>query len=92
METHPAVLEAHVVGVHDDVYGEEVCACLRLKKGATITKDELRDWSKGKIAHFKIPRYIEFRDTFPCTTSGKIQKYLLREELEGKNIVPSRSK
>ncbi|XP_033225375.1 medium-chain acyl-CoA ligase ACSF2, mitochondrial isoform X2 [Belonocnema kinseyi] len=89
-ETHPAVLEAHVVGVHDDVYGEEVCACLRLKKGAVITKDELKYWSKGKIAHFKIPKYIEFRDTFPCTTSGKVQKYLLREELERKNIVPSK--
>ncbi|XP_051170711.1 medium-chain acyl-CoA ligase ACSF2, mitochondrial [Leptopilina boulardi] len=82
--THPDILENHVIGINDDVYGEEVCACIRLKEGSKLTANELRDWCKGKIAHFKIPKYLEFRDTFPCTTSGKIQKYLLKEEYEDK--------
>lgn len=84
MGTHPEILEAHVIGINDDVYGEEACACIRVKDGSKLTKAELQNWCKGKIAHFKIPKYLEFRDSFPCTTSGKIQKFLLKEEYEAK--------
>nr|XP_033338040.1 medium-chain acyl-CoA ligase ACSF2, mitochondrial [Megalopta genalis]XP_033338042.1 medium-chain acyl-CoA ligase ACSF2, mitochondrial [Megalopta genalis] len=87
--THPQVLEAQVVGVHDDVYGEEMCACVRVREGARITKEELREYGKGRIAHYKIPRYIEFVDEYPKTTSGKVQKFLLKQEMERSGAVPA---
>lgn len=87
--THPQVLEAQVFGVHDDVYGEELCACVRLQEGAKITGEQLREFGKGKISHFKIPRYVEIVDEYPKTTSGKVQKFKLREEMERKGVVPA---
>ena len=78
-------------GVHDEVYGEEICACICLKKGCKLTKSEFQSYAKGRIASFKIPRYIEFLDKFPRTTSGKIQKFKLREELEERGNVPAKT-
>lgn len=86
--THPEVVEAQVFGVHDDVYGEEMCACVRVREGTTITGEQLREFGKGKIAHFKIPRYVELVKEFPKTTSGKVQKFKLKEEMERKGVVP----
>ncbi|XP_076296564.1 acyl-CoA synthetase family member 2 [Lasioglossum baleicum] len=86
--THPLVVEAQVFGVHDDVYGEEMCACVRVREGATITSEQLRKFGMGKISHFKIPRYVEVVDEFPKTTSGKVQKFKLKEEMERKGVVP----
>lgn len=83
------VLEAHVIGAYDCVYGEEICACVRLRKEARVTKEELRSHCKGKIAHFKIPRYIEFVDEYPKTGSGKVQKFLLKQEMERKGVIPA---
>ncbi|XP_034945847.1 medium-chain acyl-CoA ligase ACSF2, mitochondrial [Chelonus insularis] len=82
LESHPNILEAHVFGVSDDVYGEEVCASIRLKENSQITANDLKSYAKGKIAHFKIPRYIEIVNEFPKTTSGKIQKFKLKEQFE----------
>lgn len=82
LQTHQEILEVHVTGINDEIYGEEVCAFIRLKEGSKLTADELRNWCKGKIAHFKIPKYIQFRNSFPCTSSGKIRKFILREEYE----------
>ncbi|XP_058801398.1 medium-chain acyl-CoA ligase ACSF2, mitochondrial isoform X3 [Phymastichus coffea] len=90
LESHPAVLEVHAFGVHDDVYGEEICACVRLRDGARLTADELRRYCAGKIAKFKIPRYILFSERFPKTASGKIQKFRLREALEAEGVVPTK--
>ncbi|XP_015374865.1 PREDICTED: acyl-CoA synthetase family member 2, mitochondrial [Diuraphis noxia] len=60
--------------------GEEVCASVILKKGATVTEADIKAYSKGKIAHFKIPKHIFIeKDAFPMTASGKVQKYRLRE-------------
>lgn len=87
--THPQVLEAQVFGVHDDVYGEELCACVRVREGARITKEQLREYGKGKIAHFKIPRYVEFVDEYPKTASGKVQKFRLKEEMERSGAIPA---
>lgn len=86
--THPKILEVQVIGAYDEVYGEVVCAGVQLRDGEKITKDELREYCKGKIAHFKIPHYIEFVDQFPKTGSGKIQKFRLREQLESKGAIP----
>ncbi|HEY4969477.1 MAG TPA: AMP-binding protein [Steroidobacteraceae bacterium] len=78
---HPAVFDVAVVGVPDAKYGEAVCACIRLRSGMTVTEDEIREFCRGQIAHYKLPRYVRFVDGFPLTVSGKIQKYLIRETL-----------
>jgi fatty-acyl-CoA synthase len=77
--THPKVEDVQVIGVPDPKFGEEVCAWIKLRPGETATADEIRDFCQGKIAHFKIPRYIRFVDEFPMTVTGKVQKYVMRE-------------
>jgi fatty-acyl-CoA synthase len=78
---HPAVLDVAVIGVPDVKYGEAICACIRLRDGLAATQDEIRVFCKDQIAHYKVPRYVRFMDSFPLTVSGKVQKYLLRERL-----------
>ncbi|KKB73169.1 MULTISPECIES: AMP-binding protein [Bacillus] len=77
---HPKILDVQVVGVPDETFGEEVSAWVRLKSGEHATAEELREYCKGKIARYKIPRYIAFVDEFPMTASGKVQKFRLREQ------------
>jgi fatty-acyl-CoA synthase len=81
LHTHPDVSEAQVVGVPDPRFGEEICACVRLRSGATVAEEELRDWCRGRIAHYKVPRYVRFVDEFPMTVTGKVQKFLLRDRM-----------
>ncbi|PJW13368.1 AMP-binding protein [Geobacillus sp. Manikaran-105] len=76
---HPKILDVQVVGVPDEVYGEEVMAWIILKDGETATAEEIREFCRGHISRHKIPRYIEFTDSYPMTASGKIQKFKLRE-------------
>jgi fatty-acyl-CoA synthase len=80
LHRHPQVEMAQIVGVPDEKYGEELCACIKLKDGPRPSEAELRDFCRGEIAHFKIPRYVRFVDIFPMTASGKVQKYLLAEQ------------
>ncbi|XP_052375952.1 medium-chain acyl-CoA ligase ACSF2, mitochondrial-like isoform X1 [Oncorhynchus keta] len=84
LHTHPNVQEAQVIGVRDERLGEQVCACIRLKEGQDCSREEIRDFCKGQISHFKIPHYVVFVDSYPLTASGKIQKNKLREEMEKK--------
>lgn len=78
--THPAVSEVQVTGVPDKKYGEELIAWVKLHPHADdVTAEELREFCKGKITHFKIPRYFKFVDAFPMTVTGKIQKFKMRE-------------
>ena len=79
--THPKVEEAEVIGVPDPKYGEEICAWIKLKAGQHATAEEIKGFFAGKVAHFKIPRYIRFVDEFPMTVTGKVQKYLMRETM-----------
>ncbi len=81
--THSKVLDVQVVGVPSAKYGEEVTACIRLRPGVEATKEEIIDYCKGKIARYKIPKYVFFMDEFPSTASGKIQKYKLQEAMTG---------
>jgi fatty-acyl-CoA synthase len=67
--------------VPDSRYGEAVCACIRLRDGATATEDAIREFCREQIAHYKVPRYVRFVDSFPLTVTGKVQKYLIRESL-----------
>ena len=78
---HPAIEQAAVVGLPDQKYGEELCAWIKLKAGATATEDEIRAFVKAGLAHFKIPRYVSFVESFPQTISGKIQKFKIREQM-----------
>jgi fatty-acyl-CoA synthase len=78
---HPAVFDVAVVGVPDAKYGEAVCACIRLRDGMSATEEEIRGFCRDQIAHYKVPRYVRFVDSFPLTISGKVQKYLIREHL-----------
>ena len=78
---HPAVFDVAVVGVPDAKYGEAVCACIRLRDGKAATEEEIREFCRDQIAHYKVPRYVHFMDSFPLTVSGKVQKYLIREQL-----------
>jgi fatty-acyl-CoA synthase len=77
---HPAVQDVQVIGVPDARYGEEICAWIKLHEGRSATAEEIRDFCKGQIAHYKIPRYIEFVGEFPMTITGKIQKFVMREQ------------
>ena len=84
LHTHPAIREAQAFGVSDMRLGEELCAWIKLNEGEGLEEAELRQFCRGKISHFKIPRYIEFVDEFPTTVTGKIQKFAMREIVEKK--------
>jgi fatty-acyl-CoA synthase len=77
--THPDVSDVQVIGLPDAKYGEEIMAWVKLREGATTTGDELREYCRAKIAHFKVPRYVKLVEGFPMTVTGKIQKFKMRE-------------
>lgn len=77
--THPAVSDVQVIGVPSERYGEEVMACVILKEGCALTADELKEYVRSHMAHHKTPSYIQFVESFPMTASGKIQKFIMRE-------------
>ena len=79
---HPKVLDVQVVGVPDKKYGEELCAWIIVREGQRLGEDEVRAFCQGQIAHYKIPRYISFVDSFPMTVTGKIQKFQIREKMK----------
>ncbi|MEZ5605598.1 MAG: AMP-binding protein [Burkholderiaceae bacterium] len=78
---HPKVQDVQVVGLPDPKYGEELCAWIIAKPGQQLTEDEVREFCKGRIAHYKVPRYIKFVAEFPMTVTGKIQKFKIREAM-----------
>jgi fatty-acyl-CoA synthase len=78
--THPKISDVQVIGVPDPKYGEEIMAWVKLKPGEQATEEEIIAYCEGKIAHYKIPRYIKFVDAFPMTVTGKIMKFQMREQ------------
>jgi fatty-acyl-CoA synthase len=78
--THPDVSDVSVIGVPDVKYGEELMAWVKVREGAELTGETLKEFCKGKIAHYKVPRYVKFTDEFPMTVTGKIQKFKMREQ------------
>ena len=78
--THPKVSDVQVIGVPDPRYGEEIMAWVKVKPGEQLTAEELQDFCKGQIAHYKVPRHFKFVDAFPMTVTGKIQKFLMRQQ------------
>ncbi|MDU9403873.1 fatty acid CoA ligase family protein [Pseudomonas sp. zfem004] len=86
--THPAVADVQVIGVPCSKYGEEIVAWVRFHPGHSASEEELREWARARIAHFKVPRHFRFVDEFPMTVTGKVQKFRMREisigELSGR--------
>ncbi|MFB0970330.1 MAG: AMP-binding protein, partial [Pseudomonadales bacterium] len=76
---HDCIEDVQVTGVPDPKFGEEIIAWVSLKSGAKMNEDDIKAFCKGKIAHYKVPRYIKFTDEFPMTVTGKIQKYKMRQ-------------
>ncbi|MBD0324609.1 MAG: AMP-binding protein, partial [Aldersonia sp.] len=79
--THPDIEDAQVIGVPDEKYGEEICAWIRMKPGREpLDANAIRTFATGKLAHYKIPRYVHIVDEFPMTVTGKVRKIEMREE------------
>jgi fatty-acyl-CoA synthase len=77
--THPLIEDVQVIGVPDEKYGEELCAWVRVRSDGELTVEEIRAYCKGRIAHYKIPKYVRFTTEFPMTITGKVQKFKMRE-------------
>jgi fatty-acyl-CoA synthase len=80
LHAHSKIADVYVVGLPDEKLGERVLAWIRLQPGIETTEDEIRNFCRGKIAHFKIPDYIRFVDGFPMTVTGKVQKFIIRQQ------------
>ena len=79
---HPKIQDVQVVGIPDHKYGEELCAWIILKPGQSCSEQEIRDFCQGQIAHYKVPRHLRFVDNFPMTITGKIQKFMIRQQMK----------
>ena len=79
---HPKIQDVQVIGVSDAKYGEQVCAWIQLQDGESLDEDDVKAFCEGKIAHFKVPSHIKFVDEYPMTVTGKIQKFVMREQME----------
>ena len=79
---HPQIQDVQVVGVPDAKYGEELCAWIIVRPGQSLNEEQVRDFCKGQIAHYKVPRYVRFVTAFPMTITGKIQKFRIREQMQ----------
>ena len=78
---HPAIQDVQVFGVPDSRFGEELCAWIKIRDGATLTEDDVKAFCKDQIAHYKVPRHIRFVGEFPMTVTGKMQKFIMREQM-----------
>lgn len=81
LHRHPKIVDVQVIGVPDEKYGEELCAWIQLGPGQPCSEDEIRSFCRDQIAHYKVPRYIRFVDSFPVTVTGKVQKFVMRERM-----------
>ncbi|MCW3474992.1 AMP-binding protein [Limobrevibacterium gyesilva] len=79
---HPKISDVQVFGVPDAKYGEEICAWIKLREGEAMTEQDVRDFCRDQIAHYKVPRHVRFVDAFPMTVTGKMQKFLMRAAME----------
>ncbi len=77
--THPDIVDVQVIGVPDVKFGEELCAWVKLRPGSSLTAEQVREFCTGKIAHYKIPRYVRITEDFPMTVTGKVQKFKMRD-------------
>ena len=85
--THPAIVEVQAFGVPDRRYGEELCVWIRRREGVSLNEAEVIAFCRASIAHYKVPRYVRFVDSFPMTVTGKAQKYLMRKAMMEELVV-----
>jgi fatty-acyl-CoA synthase len=78
--SHPDISDVQVVGVPDEKYGEQLLAAVRLRSGAQLSAEDVRGYCQGKLAHYKVPAYVQFVQEYPMTVTGKIQKFKIREQ------------
>jgi fatty-acyl-CoA synthase len=78
---HPAIQDVQVFGIPDQRYGEELCAWIKLRPGGSLSETDIKAFCQGQIAHYKVPRHVRFVDEFPMTVTGKIQKFVMREQM-----------
>jgi fatty-acyl-CoA synthase len=78
---HDKIQDVQVIGVPDPKFVEELCAWIVLREGETAGEDEIKEFCRGQIAHYKVPRYIKFVDEFPMTVTGKVQKFVMRDQM-----------
>ena len=88
LRTHSEIMDVHVFGVADAHYGEELCAWVSVTSTSTLTEGDLKFFCHGKISHNKIPKYVRFVETFPMTVTGKVQKHIMRAEMESRLAQP----
>jgi fatty-acyl-CoA synthase len=81
LHSHPKIADVQVVGVPDPRMGEELCAWIHLAPGESCNEEEIQNFCRGRIARYKIPRYVRFVEGFPLTASGKVQKFVIREQM-----------
>jgi fatty-acyl-CoA synthase len=79
---HPKIEDVQVFGVPDQKFGEELCAWIKVRAGSEMTENEVRDFCRDQIAHYKVPRHIRFVTEFPMTVTGKMQKFIMRAKME----------
>ncbi len=79
--THPLIQEVQAFGIADEKYGEQVCAWVQIKEGHDLSAEEIKEFCRGKITHFKIPHHIKLVNEFPMTVTGKMQKFIMRDEM-----------
>jgi fatty-acyl-CoA synthase len=77
---HPDIADVQVIGVPDERYGEELMAWVIPRAGGSLDEEAIRSFCQGRIAHYKVPRYVKFVDAFPMTVTGKVQKFKMREQ------------
>jgi fatty-acyl-CoA synthase len=78
---HPAIADVQVIGVPDERFGEQLCAWVKLREGEEVSPEEIQEFCRGQIAHFKIPHYVKIVGSFPMTVTGKVQKFVMRERM-----------
>ncbi len=89
---HEAIQDVQVIGVPDERFGEELCAWIVLHEGQSANEQEIKEFCRGQIAHYKVPRYIKFVSEFPMTVTGKVQKFVMRERMiEELNLVEAKT-
>jgi len=81
--THPEIVDVQVIGVPDARFGEELMAWVQRREGSSLSEEDVREYCRGRIAHYKVPRYVKFVDDFPMTVTGKVQKFLMPEQAKG---------
>jgi fatty-acyl-CoA synthase len=82
LRAHPEIIDVQVFGVSDRYYGEELCAWINLERTSSLSEEDVKAFCQGKIFHNKIPKYVRFVQSFPMTVTGKVQKHVLRAQME----------